>query len=680
MVRMAGVFAGGVLWGIYFPDFFSIPWATACIAGFVVLYAALNFSPDQNRFPVVSGLVAFSVIFLLGYVRFFFAVDTHRDDHLTRFDRRIARYEAAVSSAPEERVRWWRLEVALIRLSTGASASWQPVSGKVLLYVSKSDSVSLPWQVGDRIVINGAPQEIRPPANPGEFDFKRYLSFKNISHQHFVKNGEVRLVRTDPHRGLMSYAQRARAWSMAVLHRYLPGERERAIAEALILGVTDGIDNNLQNAYAASGAMYVLAVSGMHVGVIYGIVLFLLRPLDRYSWGKWTTAVVSLLVLWSFAFVTGLSPSVLRAVTMFSFLAISRPFQRPTNIYNTLAASVLLLLLYDPFLILSVGFQLSYMAVLGIVYLQGKFYRVWEIQNLVGDWIWRITCVSMAAQIATFAISLLYFHQFPTYFLLSNLFVIPLATVILGGGIFLLGVSIFPAVAGMVGQLLGGAIQLLNAIVFRTEALPWSLIENIYITNVQCVLIMGIILGLLFLFQFKSIRWLYFSVVVALAFASLRWQFFFDSVDRSRFVVYSVSSQSAFEWTVGGQSYFVADSALQEDPARMRFQIQPCRLARGVARVHKQIPFARSVRGVTYFRWKDKTFAWFKQNEFTLPVYPRIDFAIGSHNAVKLSQVSSLDVNSVIFDGTNRSAFESAENVDRDRAHFVGLDGAFILE
>jgi len=158
-------------------------------------------------------------------------------------------------------------------------------------------------------------------------------------------------------------------------------------------------------------------------------------------------SVTSLSLLWGFAFVTGLSPSVLRAVTMFSFIALARPFGKQTNIYNTLAASVFFLLIYNPYLIMSVGFQLSYLAVLGIVYLQRPMYNLWEIENRVGDWIWQITSVSIAAQTATFALALLYFHQFPTYFLISNLLVVPLSTLVLVFGIFLLAISFFPPLA-----------------------------------------------------------------------------------------------------------------------------------------------------------------------------------------------------------------------------------------
>src|SRR5258708_15810734 len=158
---------------------------------------------------------------------------------------------------------------------------------------------------------------------------------------------------------------------------------------------------------------------------------------------------------------------------------------------------------------MSVGFQLSYLAVLGIVYLQRPIYQLWEIENTLGDWTWKITCVSIAAQVSTFALGLLYFHQFPIYFLISNLFVIPLSTLVLIVGIFLLIISFSSSVALFTAIILEGLIKALNWIVFKTEALPFSLISDIHITTFQCSLLMGVLLTLIFLFEFKLIRWLY---------------------------------------------------------------------------------------------------------------------------------------------------------------------------
>ncbi len=657
MVRIAGFFTGGILLGIYFPEAFQFKIVSAVIALFTTVYFIATLSSKENKFPLVSGLLGLSVILLLGFTRLILSIDSNHEDHLSNVKGKIEAYEAIIRSVPQAKAKSWKIEVELTSVKT---ENWQPVTGHILLYVSKKNLSAINWHYGDHILVNGSPQEVRPPANPGEFDFKRFLSFKNISHQQFVQPEDVKFIYSASRKGFIYYSHQARAWSMSKLNQYVHGEKQLAIVSALVLGVTDGIDNNLQNAYAASGAMHVLAVSGMHVGIIYAIVLFLLKPLSKYKWSKGVVALVSLLFLWAFAFVTGLSPSVLRAVTMFSFIALARPFGMRTNIYNTLAASAFVLLIYNPYLIMSVGFQLSYLAVLGIVYLQRPLYNLWEIQNRLGDWIWQLTCVSIAAQIATFALGLLYFHQFPIYFLISNLFVIPLATLVLVIGIFLLAISFLSPLASLVGMALENLIRILNWIVFKTEALPFSLINNIHLTVFQCWLLMGILVMLILLFEFKSIKWLYASFGLALGFGFLQWSHFLSSVDQRHLIVYSVNGHHALEYVDSGRSYFVTDSALQNDKERIRFHIQPNRLAHGVTKIQFQIPSQQEVNGISYFRINQKTIGWISSKGAKLPLNGSTDYLLVSNNSLSRNSINTLHTNTVIFDGSNSRYYVQA--------------------
>ncbi len=182
---------------------------------------------------------------------------------------------------------------------------------------------------------------------------------------------DVEICKTDhaPPSQIMNAASCVRRWAEGVIQAYVPGKQEQAIAIALVLGVTDGLDPELVQAYASTGTLHVLAVSGLHISILYVIVMGLLRPLRRLplAYSRRVPVVLGVLILWGYAFITGLSPSVLRAVIMFSLMAIARLRRQPANIYNILWASAFLLLLYDPYNLVSVGFQLSYLAVLGIV-------------------------------------------------------------------------------------------------------------------------------------------------------------------------------------------------------------------------------------------------------------------------------------------------------------------------
>ena len=679
MLRIAGFFAGGVLLGIYQPDFIPLSFVVGLIVVCTILFFGAWYFSSENRLTVFSGLVGLLIIFLFGYSRLTFFTDSRNDDHISKVEKPIECYEAIVRSVPEEKAKSWKVEVEVVRLKSG---NWSPATGNLLLYVSKENTPSINWHYGDKILVKGNPQEFNPPANPGEFDFKRFLSFKNISHQQFVSIDDVRMVSPASDKGFIYYSHQARAWCMKKINEFVHGEDERAIAIALVLGVTDGIDNDLQNAYAASGAMHVLAVSGMHVGIIYAIILFLFKPLSKFKNSKWIVAIVSFICLWIFSFVTGNSPSVLRAVTMFSFIAAARPFGIRTNIYNTLAASVFVLLIYNPFLIMSVGFQLSYLAVLGIVYLQRPLYQLWEIENTIGDWIWQITCVSIAAQVSTFALGLLYFHQFPTYFLVSNLFVIPLSTLVLVGGIFLLAISFISPLASFVGLILEGLIKALNWIVFRTEDLPFSLINNIHLTIFQCWLLMAILVSLILLFEFKTIKWLYVAFTLTVFFTLLQWNHFFSEVDQKQMIVYSINKHQPIEFIDRGHSYFTSDSSLTKDTERIRFHILPNRLNHGVTKTESQIPFLSEKNGVNYFHWNQNLIAWIDSKKDRLPIHSSIDFLIVSQNALSKKDIAELNVKLVIFDASNSKKYvESMRTLavaNRISIHTVSTEGAFI--
>ena len=681
MVRVAAFFIGGVLLGIYWPHIISERLALALLLAlvslFVLSFAALKKSALR---PIISGSLCLCAIFLAGFVNLLHHSESRRVDHFIHISSPIHMYRARVKGAPEEKVKSWKVEVEVNALKS--STGWQPVTGNVLLYISKN-SKSAPLQYGDEILVEGAPVELGPPGNPYEFDFRRFLSFRNIYHQQFVRSEQINRIKNEQ-QGFLYYSHVARTWASDCMKRFVHGEQEQAIALALVLGVTDGLDNELQNAYSASGAMHVLAVSGLHVGIIYWMILLLLKPIRTLSWSAWFIAIVSLVCLWAYAFVTGLSPSVLRAVTMFSFMAIAKPFSRSTNIYNTLAASAFLLLIYNPYLIMSVGFQLSYLAVIGIVYLQRPIYNLWEPRHKFLDWCWSITCVSIAAQIATFALGLLYFHQFPVYFLFSNLFVIPGSFVVLVLGILLLAVSALQPLAVAIGWLLEGSIKILNLGVFVVEDLPYSLINGVYLTTFQCWLLMGVIVSIVLLFEFKKFQCMILTAVLVIIFSVVQWQHFEEEMNHKQLVVYRVAGHSAMEWIDQGKSYFYADSALLIDEERIRFHIRPNRIACGVGTTYtNDHTFVKSANGLRYFNSCGAKVLLIDQKNGQLPNKVITDYVIIANNAVSsLDRIlSSVTFNRLILDSSNSPFYvekilkqASEKNIS---THSVLTQGAF---
>lgn len=679
MVRIALFFSGGILLAIYYPKWLPEKfnfWILLTLASSYLIYFILQ---KRKRLNPVIGILGLVCVGWAGYVHLLSYKESEREDHLLNYSGDIDFYLATINKPPEEKENSLKYEILIRKLFNGQQ--WEEVNAKLLLYVRKEKENRI-YNYGDEVLVHGSPSLLTPPQNPHEFDFQRFLSFRNIYHQQFVEQDEVQWVHEIETKDLKYYSYKARAWTAERIKHYLPEKREQAIALALTLGVTDGIDNELQSAYAASGAMHVLAVSGLHVGIIYALVLLIFKPVRDLAWSRWLIAAVSIVVLWSFAFITGLSPSVLRAVTMFTFIAIAKPIGRGTSIYNTLAGSAFLLLLYNPYLIMSVGFQLSYLAVLGIVTLHRPLYLLWEPQQKFLDWIWNISCVSIAAQMATFLLGLLYFHQFPIYFLISNLFVIPGAILILVTSIILVVVSFIPVLASGVSIILHWMIKLLNLSVFTTENLPFSLIDNVYLTTFQCWLLLASLFFFVLLLKQKQFNYLLISAVLVCLFSLLQWQHFREDIDHERLVVYNVPRHSGIEFIKNGRSRFYGDSALIADQDRIHFHIQPNRLFCGVDRSNITNAILESPAPLKIVEVGSKRIGLLTEPVHAWPSELRINYLVVANNALNsLAEIKEMvNFEKIILDSSN-SKWLCEKLIGEERnieIYSVAHEGAFI--
>lgn len=655
-VRFAIFFMAGILLAIYFPDCINENFALWLSFSAILLYLLLFFIRVLRGVNLNPGFVGLIIIFFVGYLHVLQKTETRNNQHLIHFKDTISHFQVVLISHAQDKAKSWKMEARIQKVN--ANKQWLLVEGKVLLYFSKENFPNA-YSYGDVLLIEGSPQLLTAPANPGEFDYKRFLSFKNIYHQVFVRTNHVNQINYEPESRLLAYAIKIRAWAEKSLKQYVRGDQEQAIATALVLGITDGLDNDIMHAYSATGALHVLAVSGLHVGIIYSILLLMLKPFSKRRGGKWIIAVVSLMVLWIYALVTGLSPSVLRAVTMFSFVAFARPLGWSTNIYNTLAASAFCLLLQDPFLIMSVGFQLSYSAVLGIVYLQRPIYLLWYAPGYWADKVWEISTVSIAAQLATVSLGLLYFHQFPVYFLFSNLFVIPISFAVLVLGLVVLALSWLTPLASLTGWLLTKCIQAMNGSVLFVESLPFSLLDNLYINTTQSWLIMLSLGSLLLLFQYKQFIYLKVAFGFVLLLAISMWYHYYETVNKHEWIVYKVQGSSAMDFISSGRSTFVADSALLSDAASIRFHIRPNRLINEVKKV-VTVAIASGddpVNGCKLLQFRNKRVLIIGENVTNLPEMS-VDFVVITHNAITIEKlVKKINFDQVILDSSNSFYF-----------------------
>lgn len=654
-VRLTLFLVAGIVVGMLSPFDVPVLFLAGGVLFCVFLYSGVFvLNRLMRRMLFNPGGIGLLAVFAAGFAAVGVSTEVNRADHIHHEKQSILYYEGVVVTAPEIRGQHWRMIVAVERLRT--AAGWQHATGQVMLRMPRKD-FDESFCYGDVLLIRGQPQRVPGPANPGEFDYRRYLGDRQIFHQQLVRKGGIRATGHTVPSYVMDAAIRTRQWADSTLRRYVHGEREQALAVGLVLGVTDGLDPELLHAYAATGTMHVLAVSGLHISILYLIIMVLLRPLQWLppGYNRWGLAAASILLLWGYAFVTGLSPSVLRAVIMFTILLLAKLRRQPANIYNTLAASAFLLLLYNPYNLLSVGFQLSYVAVLGIVVLHPGISALWKPRAWVVVKLWQMTSLSVAAQLATFPLGLLYFHQFPNYFLPANFIAIPGSFVILVAGLLVLAVSVVPVVAGWVGVLLSWIISSMNTLIMRIEALPFSIVEDVYITALQCAILMGVIVSVVLLVQLKKSVYGLVMAVLVTGFTVLQWNHYFAVADVRKLSVYNITGYSALDLMDKGVVYFMADSMLRSDARKIRFHITPNRIQHKVMEVRSELPFQCSFPGMTVVAHDGLSILQLAARNYRLPKKVHVDVLILSHNAVwDLAEVlRHVEADAIVLDSSN---------------------------
>lgn len=351
------------------------------------------------------------------------------------------------------------------------------VSGKSLLNVEKDSAIS---SLKVDAILNTTSNfvDLIPNLNPHQFNYKNYLHRKSIHHQLYLSNSELLILQNKKHT-LFGYASLLRERINTNLKLYHFKDDELAIINALILGQRQDISKEIYSSYAQAGAIHILAISGLHIGIILILLNRFFKPIEYLKNGKIIKIFLIVFLLWSFAIVAGLSASVVRAVTMFTVIAIAMNLKRPTNIYNTLAISIFVLLLVKPSFLFDVGFQLSYLAVLGIVVIQPMIYKIWRPKQKVINFFWNIFTVTIAAQIGIVPVSLYYFHQFPGLFFISNLVIIPALGFILGFGIIIILLSLLSTMPLFVANLYGDIISLMNMFISWISNQEEFLFKNI---------------------------------------------------------------------------------------------------------------------------------------------------------------------------------------------------------
>ncbi len=690
-VRFSTALICGILLFDHFPTLHAIPIYLGLVL--LVIYLVCVIASKKVGFyklRYVNGFLALALLLLIGGFTLRSKYHSHPEFHYRFLDAKITGFSGIITSSVNERTNHYRY---LLDLTTTKTDTIQKSYGKIHLYVKKDSLNTSPLTYGDKIVVQGSFFPISPPGNPEEFHYKKYLERQNIYAHSFVNRYQINILSSRPQSWLLKSAYSLRSNAVSTINNHIVEKRENAISKALLLGVKDFLDNEIKQAYAAAGAMHVLAVSGLHVGIIYLILLTAFGKLkEKGNTWRLVFGVICVVTIWFYAIITGLSPSVMRAATMFSVIAIGEAFSREGNIYNSLGIAAFILLIYDPYLIYSVGFQLSFAAVIGIVYLQPKLFSLLRSRFWLMDKIWAITSVSIAAQLATFPLSAYYFHQFPTYFLASNLVVIPAAFIILIIGISMLVINPIIEVLGqLLGRILYHTIWCLNEIIEAVERLPNSLIEWIYMDQISLILTYLIVITCVLGLHYKSFKTLIIGAIFSLTWIGYSFHSHFNQFSEEKLIFYEIREHTAIDYIHGKKAKLFIDNDAA-DVELLSFQIDPYRLSSHLPPVTQSIEIIDNVffeQDVLKFGMiGDKKIAFIDSTTFHLNFTNKIRTDILMINNESVKSLKWLRDNfkfEYLIIGNSNSYYYSNKMKNQAQAinikiHSLGNDGAMILD
>jgi competence protein ComEC len=478
-------------------------------------------------------------------------------------------YLATITSVPKLTAKTIKVTLAL-EATKNTTQTLYPTCGKLIAYIH-IDSLSTILQYGDQILFQGEIKALAGPLNPFAFDSRNYYAPKNIYHQVYIPTKSWTTLGNNKGSPLYRFIYSCRKSLLKILKEQINSPNEYAVASALILGAKDKLNTEIKNAYADTGAMHVLAVSGLHVGILVAMLSFLLGLFrSSHKWWKKSKVLLLLTILWGFALLTGASASVLRASTMFTFVIIGPLLDRKINIYNSLGASAFLLLCINSLMLFDIGFQLSYLALIGIIYLHPRIYKLWCIENRLGDWIWNGISISLAAQIATLPIALYYFHQFPMFFWLSGLIVTAAAGIILGLGICLLTFNSIPLLGSILvpilGYLLYGALWLMNSLIFIIQQLPGAVWGGFWLEYWQMWAWYLVIGSSIFVLVTRQLKWAFIPISACLLLFGHRAYINYNQEQQSQLCIYNSRKSTIISYTNGKETVTIADSNLTGSP------------------------------------------------------------------------------------------------------------------
>lgn len=537
-IRISSLFMTGILINHYIPIGFH--WIGILLT---LLISILIFRWHSNNFPgdKAQNLLISVCLLLCGI----FYPNKVIEKHFPTFDKNEY-FLAEVCQKPKEKAKTYQ-SILWIH-----SAILQKPE-KVVAYFSKEniDTTLIP---GDQLILLARPQAIKNMGNPFEFDYRQMMLNKGIYYSVYLSPGSYRTTGIRINR-LSYWAEQVRDKLIALLSATKIEKEERSVISALTLGYRAELDPETLDYFVNTGTIHVLSVSGLHVALVFFILNYLFSGLNKGKFGTIIYPTLMILLLWIYAFITGFSPPVQRSTVMFTFVMIGNVLRRPINIFNSLSASALALILLDPNVLLDIGFQLSYLAIFGIVLLQPPLEKLIHYENKIMKWMWTLLTVSIAAQCTTLPLSIFYFNQFPNLFWLSNLFVIPGTTLLMWitFGFFIL--SPLPIISNVLAQIIQLITHLMLLILKWMSELPLAVSQGIVFNPIQTWIVYVLIASFIIYGFSKKKSWLFAGLTLIIIFqASILWT---KSNQFNQKLVYVYNSKNNLIQCINGRNSYV---------------------------------------------------------------------------------------------------------------------------
>lgn len=662
-IKLTICLALGIMIGSYFEIEIYIPLFTCII--FISLLGIIFFK-QKSRTSVYFGIVALLSTLFLGILSVSLWQPKNQKDHYTHQNFQTEGL--------------WKVKVREVLKSNSFSDRYianvfsmdkQKVSGRVLLH-RYHDSNSSTFQVDDELFVFEKLSELNPPANPHQFDYKGYLANLGIYHQ-LQLNKANHFKRAHSSQTTYGLAAAVRNKIIYNLEETNFGKEELSVIQALLLGQRDAISEQTYTNYKNAGAVHILALSGLHIGILLLLLQFVLRPLALLPKGKTIKLIVIVVLLWCFALLAGFSASIVRAVTMFSFVAYALHLNRPSNTFNILALSMFtILLVINPMLLFQVGFQMSYAAVFAIVWVYPMLQRLWFPKNPIVKKVWQLLSVSIAAQLGVLPISIFYFHQFPALFFISNVLIVPALGLILGMGILTIVLALLNTLPLWLVTLYNRLIGLMNSVIEWVAQQEAFVLKDLSFDSFQLLLSYGIIICLLSAVKranFKRLAAVFVSIIAFQLYT------FYTSYQASKKEALLLAHRSK-------NSILLHQSEYQ-------LQIFTSDSASSIA-IAKDYQVAERIEKVNFKKLKN-SYLWRGKKILVLDslgIYPseNIDYLILRQSPkINLERlIDSIQPKSIIADGSNyRSYLVRWKNTCTKRKlpfHYTGEKGAYYFE